>query len=504
LQPIHLRRRPLACAPRLALSLLPACAGLVALFVTEPARAQAETRVDHDVSVQRFQAAPGPRNYFTMRGARTDGKMAWSAGMMVNYAWQPLTVVACGTSNDCDEEGKQDVKVVENLVTADAMGTLTIVPQVQLGLRVPVQWLKGVGITSAGHNEEDGISAVGLGDPELEGKFRIYGDVKAPVVIGATVFGTAPLGNAMNEDKFMGDKSPTAGGRVIFDGEAQGFSFGANLGGIYRKSRVIGKTDIGSEFRYSAGVGYRISPVFRPLAEVFGATRFNTEPGENTLEGNIGAQITPLGSPLQITLGGGTGLIQGVGVPKLRGFLGVIYVAESRDNDEDGIEGSADQCPTEPEDKDGYEDTDGCPDNDNDLDTIPDKQDKCPSQAEDQDGFEDGDGCPEADNDKDGIPDTGDRCPTQPETKNGFKDDDGCPDEADTDNDGVPDARDKCVNEPEDTDGYEDTDGCPDPDNDGDGILDSDDECVDEAETKNKFEDEDGCPDEVPGKGKKR
>jgi hypothetical protein len=319
------------------------------------------------------------------------------------------------------------------------------------------------------------------------------------------VFATAPLGNAMAKDKFLGDKYPTFGARAIFDGEAKGFTFGANLAGAYRKSVKIGGTDLGSEFRYAVGGGYRPSPVFRILVEAFGTTRFSSAAGENTMEGLLGAQILPLGSALQFSLGGGTGIVQGVGVPKVRAFFGVLYAAEGTDADKDGIEGAADQCPTEPEDRDGYEDTDGCPDNDNDLDTIPDKQDKCPSEAEDQDGFEDSDGCPEADNDKDGIPDTGDRCPNEPESKNGYKDDDGCPDEADTDNDGVPDARDKCVNEPEDTDGFEDTDGCPDPDNDGDGILDADDECVDEAETKNGFEDEDGCPDEKGGaKGKKK
>jgi OOP family OmpA-OmpF porin len=346
-----------------------------------------------------------------------------------------------------------------------------------------------------------------LGDGEVEGKFRLYGDLKSPFVIGATVFATGPLGQATAKDKFIGDKYPTAGVRAIFDGEQKGFSFGGNLAGVYRNSVVIGKTHLGSEFRYNVGGGYRVSPVFKVMAEVFGTTRFSSQAGENTMEGLAGVQIVPLSSPLQFTLGGGTGIVQGVGVPKVRGFLGVLYVAEGKDTDGDGIEGAADQCPTEPEDKDGYEDTDGCPDNDNDLDTIPDKQDKCPGQAEDQDGFQDNDGCPEADNDNDGIPDTGDRCPNEPESKNGFKDDDGCPDEADTDNDGVPDSRDKCVKEPEDTDGFEDTDGCPDPDNDGDGILDADDECVDEAETKNGFQDEDGCPDEKGGaapKGKKK
>ena len=99
------------------------------------------------------------------------------------------------------------------------------------------------------------------------------------------------------------------------------------------------------------------------------------------------------------------------------------------DPDKDGIVGDADKCPNEPEDKDGFQDEDGCPDPDNDGDGIPDAADKCPNEPEDKDGFQDEDGCPDPDNDGDGIPDAADKCPNEPETKNGFQDDDGCPDE---------------------------------------------------------------------------
>ena len=81
-----------------------------------------------------------------------------------------------------------------------------------------------------------------------------------------------------------------------------------------------------------------------------------------------------------------------------------------------------------PEDRDGFQDKDGCPDPDNDKDGIPDKDDQCPNDPEDKDGFEDEDGCPDPDNDKDGIPDVKDKCPNEPETYNGFEDEDGCPD----------------------------------------------------------------------------
>jgi OOP family OmpA-OmpF porin len=126
------------------------------------------------------------------------------------------------------------------------------------------------------------------------------------------------------------------------------------------------------------------------------------------------------------------------------------------DKDGDGIPDNVDKCPNDPEDRDGFEDEDGCPDPDNDKDGIPDVKDKCPADPEDKDGFQDEDGCPDPDNDTDGIPDTADKCPNDPEDKDGFEDEDGCPD-PDNDKDGVPDASDKCPNDP----GPADNNGCP-------------------------------------------
>lgn len=134
---------------------------------------------------------------------------------------------------------------------------------------------------------------------------------------------------------------------------------------------------------------------------------------------------------------------------------------------------------------------------DRDADGIDDRDDRCPDKAEDRDGYEDGDGCPELDNDGDGVPDSRDRCPLVAEDLDGVDDADGCPD-PDNDGDGVLDARDRCPTVAEDRDQHEDADGCPDPDNDKDGIADVDDLCPDKAENINGFEDQDGCPDVAP------
>lgn len=116
------------------------------------------------------------------------------------------------------------------------------------------------------------------------------------------------------------------------------------------------------------------------------------------------------------------------------------------DIDGDGILDNVDNCPRVPEDLDGFEDTDGCPDDDNDKDGLADRVDQCKNDPEDRDSFEDDDGCPELDNDKDGLADKVDTCPIDPEDKDGFEDDDGCPD-VDNDKDGIHDKDDKCPNE---------------------------------------------------------
>ena len=192
-----------------------------------------------------------------------------------------------------------------------------------------------------------------------------------------------------------------------------------------------------------------------------------------------------------------------------------------RDSDKDGITDDLDRCPLTPEDPDGFEDEDGCPEPDNDADAILDGKDQCPEAAEAVNGFKDDDGCPDEnpDIDGDGVEYAEDRCPLEPGTAL-----DGCPHvslpalalpgfalpltldpstalgmNGDFDRDGTPDDADTCPMSAEDRDGFEDDDGCSEPDNDRDGIADAKDKCPFEAETINGQKDDDGCPDQGVG-----
>jgi len=109
---------------------------------------------------------------------------------------------------------------------------------------------------------------------------------------------------------------------------------------------------------------------------------------------------------------------------------------------------------------------------DQDGDGIPDRVDSCPSLPEDLDGFQDDDGCPDPDNDQDGVPDAKDACPNEPGTL-AFQ---GCP-PRDSDGDGLNDDADACPDQP----GPRLNRGCPYQDRDGDGVEDAADQCPDVA-----------------------
>jgi hypothetical protein len=194
---------------------------------------------------------------------------------------------------------------------------------------------------------------------------------------------------------------------------------------------------------------------------------------------DVGARVK-LGA-FSVLAGLEKGLVAGVGTPNVRATIGIGWAPRVHDRDGDGIPDEVDQCPDLPEDFDGFQDADGCPDGDNDDDGVPDAEDACPNQAGPENPDPKKNGCPvpggekpapkpvaappvagaKADRDKDGIVDAEDACPDVPGLASTDPKQNGCPD-PDSDHDTFVGAEDKCPNEPEDFNGFEDDDGCPD------------------------------------------
>jgi outer membrane protein OmpA-like peptidoglycan-associated protein len=156
---------------------------------------------------------------------------------------------------------------------------------------------------------------------------------------------------------------------------------------------------------------------------------------------------------------------------------GTVAFRGCPDADGDGVADSDDACPQQP----GPAQSQGCPiAKDTDGDLVPDDIDRCPVDPEDKDGFQEEDGCPDPDNDGDGIVDRADACPNDP----GPLERQGCP-LVDRDADGVPDAQDRCPDQA----GPAENGGCPDADRDGDGVPDRLDKCPEQIGPA-----PDGCP----------
>ena len=461
-----------------------------------------------DIDVQNFSPTPSPFGVFSIDSAQGSTNLQVSGGLLLNFAKDPLVVQPLNSDDT--------ISVVEQQLVADVLFSLGLFDVFEIGLDLPVYF-----VNNAGVNNID-VQGATIGDLLIRPKFTLLSPEESPV--GFALFANlgVPTGDTA---AFTSAGTFSVKPGVIVDTKIDKLLLAANLGFNVQEERSFGNLDIGSEFTFGVGAQYEVVDNFLLVGgEVFGSSAFNDFFSEELtpLEGLLGLKLRT-SSGLNFSLGGGGGLIAGYGAPAFRIFGGVRYANFDDDWDDDGILNNVDACPREAEDRDLFEDENGCPDPDNDEDGLLDGEDECPNDPEDKDGFVDEDGCPDPDNDKDGIPDVDDacplkpgipeergcpskdrdgdglkddvdQCPDEPEDKDMFEDEDGCPD-PDNDGDGILDKQDSCPNNAEDKDGYKDEDGCPEPDNDGDGIPDELDKCPNEAEILNGFEDEDGCPD---------
>jgi len=457
------------------------------LSATGSARAEA-------VDLRAYQPSPFGERLLRLDRTAVLPRGELRLGADIDYALRPLVLDDANPGIfQVGGPGPEHI-LISNAVTASLAASVGLGHHLELALALPVtMYQAGEAVPGVATP-----SLVGIGNARLGIKARLF--ARGGFGAGAAVLVSAPRGLG----SFTAENGFGAEGRLFADYARGRFSVGARGGLRLRSETIFQDTPVGNELGFAAGAAVELGLRTVLMAELAGTTRLASPFGNQrqTPVEALGGIRRRIGKTW-FTLAGGPGLTDGYGTPVFRIVAGVTWANRPPDADGDGIPDDDDRCRLVPEDKDGFEDTDGCPDPDNDKDGIPDATDKCPDQAEDKDGFEDADGCPDPDNDKDGIPDATDKCPLEPETVNGFEDEDGCPDvpppaaaPVDTDKDGIVDEEDECPEEAEDKDGFEDEDGCPDPDNDKDGIPDATDKCPLEPETINGVNDDDGCPDE--------
>ena len=487
-----------------------------------------------------FRPAVDTRGYFAVNGSEVMPHKEFSFGLVLDAGFGILRYNGfINDPNESSTNAARQNRIARQAFTGTFLFNFGIIDRLVVGISLPITFFRGhavqtpdsvglggdcAGATSAGclyNNQAGGLRSQGVGDLSINIKANLLNLGKLPVGIAMTLragFPTAKTTQFAGEPGYslwpslVLEFQPIEKIRLAVEG---GYRWNSGQGATFiwdGSSQPAGGTATdpvdqgeGRRFTYNDlitfgfGSAFRVARSFDLILELYGtqvAQEIKTK-GTLSMEALLGFKYFVTNKSFLYAAGG-------AGIPKTgfqaadaRVMLGFMYEPAVGDRDGDGIPDDDDGCPDDAEDKDGFEDSDGCPDLDNDGDGILDVDDACPLVKEDYDGDRDEDGCPEGragDLDGDGIPDTMDACPEVPEDFDGFQDEDGCPD-PDNDADGIPDEKDLCPNDPEDFDGFQDEDGCPDVDNDGDRILDVDDACPNDPETYNGHEDEDGCPD---------
>jgi len=445
------------------------------------------------LDLRNFHPPVDPAGFLYIEPTRTPGGGEWNFGAYASYAVSPVVLRGPG-----DHEL---ANVVSHQVSLDYYGNVGI----------GKTWALGVDIPTVVYQTGDDVHALLPGSETLPHAAigGIAVDVKKTFVSTADLggFGLAGLGTLYvptQPKSYVSEHSVRGELRALAELDLLALAVRATAGFRMREEEETflrnGTDDyrFGHDIPWGAGITFRPQTIgidregrWRWTAEAHGAIattpRFAAEAQSPAL---FGLSARYAAGDFSGLFGVELPLNGAIGNPDVRPVLAFGWAPRFEDADNDGIEDDKDQCPELAEDKDGFDDQDGCPDFDNDDDGVPDESDRCPKEKEDEDGFQDDDGCPDPDNDNDGVLDKDDLCPNEAGPKDGPRP--GCQD-PDPDRDGIAGAADHCPTEPEDKDGFQDDDGCPDPDNDRDGVADKDDACPMEAGEPNAVAELNGC-----------
>ncbi len=392
------------------------------------------------VGVTLFDPATGPHGVLAVHTSRSLGHLHLYGGLTTHYANDEL--VAMSPSGTV-------ARPLHHRAVSELAISLGLFSRLDVSLALPLVLRQTSDHYPAGQSGGES----GLGDLRFSAKVRALN--WRGLGLAALLEATAPTSSG---DRLMGESSWTFTPRLVLDWRHKsGAVVAFNVGYRMREAVSLGTLSVDDELRLSLGAEVPLGAFdLSLLGEVVAAIGLGDEPSDPGFPSESRVPVEALGglrwrhrSGLVLTGGMGSGITSGYGAPDVRALLAVGYTlggsrpaaatpatpVASGDPDQPNTRPAPERAPvarppapTKVTLTAAAFDQAAAADPDPDGDGIPSSRDRCPKEPEDRDKFQDEDGCPDLDNDQDGVPDSEDKCPLQKEVINGVKDDDGCPD----------------------------------------------------------------------------
>ena len=347
-------------------------AASLAFLGARDARAQAIPDGNSDgFDTHLFRPALDSKGFFHTNGTDILGKNDLSFGLVIDYGRELLRVRGLGQDQN-------------HLIGHSFQGTASfnygIANLFVLGLSMPVNLMTGESQVDKQVPPQPTIDTnqwtTNQLDSQTIGFFGLHGKMRLLRVergfglalaaqVGAPV--TDAPRNAGADPKFFYWPQLIAEKRFGSIGQ---FKIGANVG---FRGHVVSDTTLdlregrfkdGNRVTYGLGVAYRILEPVDIVADTYATYLLNGDTAGKLKTSNevVGGLKIFVERNSYLMLGAGSRYTDGFETANVRGFLGFVFEPSIGDRDGDGIKDDVDQCPDEPEDFDGFQDEDGCPD----------------------------------------------------------------------------------------------------------------------------------------------
>jgi outer membrane protein OmpA-like peptidoglycan-associated protein len=390
-------------------------------------------------AVERMQIGASRGSILSVQSGALAGQGSWEFGLWLGYADDPLTLY----QDDGGGERERIGSLVHTRIGGELMGSYTALPWLELGVSVPLVLAQDRDAMISGvPGELSTLESYGLGDVRVAPRIALATMARQGVDIAFIPAVTLPTGGG---EEYRGEEMVTFAPSVALSRRVGQVSLAMHLGYLVREQSTVANLEVDDEVVVRAGVRVHATDALTvdvALSAATAAEEMFAGSTRNQLEAAIGPTYT-LASGLNLFAAAGAGADVGYGTPDWRALAGIrigqvkergepavvpipVAVVEPApqpepepaplppppppvDTDGDGLDDTRDRCLADPEDMDGFQDDDGCPDPDDDGDRIMDVADACPREF----GPMENRGCPDQDRDGDRIIDRLDNCPDE-------------------------------------------------------------------------------------------